>query len=96
MLVPLSRVEDELLAWNLGPLLLGQDKHGQKSDSLLSWALSERIIWQLIQGLDSSMNAPFVLWGLCDYAWEEKCSLVNIMAWPGEHSNKTLACARWP
>lgn len=80
MLVPLSRVEDESLAWNLGPLLLGQDKHGQKSDSPLSWALSERIIWQLIQGLDCSMNAPFVLWGLWDYAWEEKCSLVNITA----------------
>lgn len=42
VLVPLSWLADELLAWNLGPLPLGQDKHGQKTDSPLSWALSER------------------------------------------------------
>lgn len=44
MLVPLSWLVDELLAWNLGPLLLCQDKHwnGQNSESPLFWALSER------------------------------------------------------
>lgn len=36
------------------------------------------------------MNAPFVFWSLWDYACEEKCGLVNIMACPIEHSNKTL------
>lgn len=36
-------------------------------------------IWQLIQGLDCSMNAPFVLEALWNCAWEEKSGLVNIM-----------------
>lgn len=44
VLAPLFRLVDELLAWNLGPLLLGHAKHwnGQKSESPRSWALSER------------------------------------------------------
>lgn len=95
LLVPLSRLADALLAWNLGPLPLGQDKHGQKTDSPLSWALSERQL-QVFNNLAVYSWAQLFhecshcFWSLWDYACEEKCGLVNIMAWPGEHSSKTL------
>lgn len=44
MLVPLFRLVDELLAWNLGPFLVDHDKHwnGQKNESPIPWTLSEK------------------------------------------------------
>lgn len=86
MLVPLFRLVDELLAWNLGPLLLGHDKHwnGQKSESPLSWELSERQLQvfnnlAVYPGTRLFHECSLCSLGFGNYAWEEKCGLVNIM-----------------